>query len=441
MWGHSRRLTRIASTILNGSSVIDAWFNATSYQVGQVLLTLPNSFAQLGLVSGILFQLLYGTLGAWACYMTTWLYMNYRKRFEREALYNDKHEIQWYEVLDGLLGTFWKYLGLIFNTGLQVLQSAITLIGASNLAHILNDRLDKRSWTLVLGACVIPSILIPRAQNYRVLSSVGIVMTTYTAWYMVLASIFQGKDGPVKHSAPHSSLDYFLGASNILYAFGGHGLTIELTHAMKKPQKFKEIYLYAVLYIWTLTLPSAIAVYWTYGEEMLHHSYALTRFHKSKYRDVAIILMIIHQFVQFGFSVLPIYLTWEKFCGIHSLPGRYLLKSAARLPVVILVWLVALMIPFIGVINIVAAAFFTSFTIYIVPCVAFMVYHRSTSARKESKEGPPFWLPSWIWIYAINVGVVVWILVIGVGFGAWAGVRNLRRKFHLFGFFTRCYEC
>ena len=49
----------------------------------------------------------------------------------------------------------------------------------------------------------------------------------------------------------------------------------EIMHAMWKPQKFKAIYLMATLYVLTLTLPSAAAVYWAFGDMLLNHSNAL----------------------------------------------------------------------------------------------------------------------------------------------------------------------
>jgi auxin influx carrier (AUX1 LAX family) len=66
-------------------------------------------------------------------------------------------------------------------------------------------------------------------------------------------------------------------------------------HAMWKPQKFKLIYLIATLYVLTLTLPSASAVYWAFGDLLLTHSNALSLLPKNGYRDTAIILMLIHQ--------------------------------------------------------------------------------------------------------------------------------------------------
>lgn len=69
----------------------------------------------------------------------------------------------------------------------------------------------------------------------------------------------------------------------------------EIMHAMWKPQKFKYIYLLATLYVFTLTIPSAAAVYWAFGDQLLDHSNAFSLLPKSRFRDTAVILMLIHQ--------------------------------------------------------------------------------------------------------------------------------------------------
>lgn len=66
-------------------------------------------------------------------------------------------------------------------------------------------------------------------------------------------------------------------------------------HAMWKPQKFKYIYLMATLYVFTLTIPSASAVYWAFGDELLNHANAFSLLPKTRWRDAAVILMLIHQ--------------------------------------------------------------------------------------------------------------------------------------------------
>ncbi|CAL5379080.1 unnamed protein product [Camellia sinensis] len=95
----------------HGGSVFDAWFSCASNQVAQVLLTLPYSFSQLGMLSGILFQLFYGLMGSWTAYLISILYVEYRTRKEREKVDFRNHVIQWFEVLDGLLGKHWRNIG------------------------------------------------------------------------------------------------------------------------------------------------------------------------------------------------------------------------------------------------------------------------------------------------------------------------------------------
>lgn len=71
-------------------------------QVAQVLLTLPYSFSQLGLLSGILLQLFYGFVGSWTAYLISVLYVEYRSRKERENVNFKNHVIQ---VSDTMLRT------------------------------------------------------------------------------------------------------------------------------------------------------------------------------------------------------------------------------------------------------------------------------------------------------------------------------------------------
>jgi hypothetical protein len=62
----------------------------------------------------------------------------------------------------------------------------------SNIYYI-NDRLDKRTWTYIFGACCATTVFIPSFHNYRIWSFLGLVMTTYTAWYLAVASLIHGQ--------------------------------------------------------------------------------------------------------------------------------------------------------------------------------------------------------------------------------------------------------
>ncbi|KAG7032783.1 Auxin transporter-like protein 3, partial [Cucurbita argyrosperma subsp. argyrosperma] len=446
--------SKLSTLFWHGGSVYDAWFSCSSNQanthhhlslffasesagcsVAQVLLTLPYSFSQLGMLSGILFQLFYGLMGSWTAYLISVLYVEYRTRKEREKVDFRNHVIQWFEVLDGLLGKHWRNAGLFFNCTFLLFGSVIQLIACASNIYYINDNLDKRTWTYIFGACCATTVFIPSFHNYRIWSFLGLMMTTYTAWYMTIASLVHGQ-----HSGPTTMVLYFTGATNILYTFGGHAVTVEIMHAMWKPQKFKLIYLIATLYVLTLTLPSASAVYWAFGDALLTHSNALALLPRTAFRDTAVILMLIHQFITFGFACTPLYFVWEKFIGVHE--TKSLIKRAlTRLPVVIPIWFLAIIFPFFGPINSTVGSLLVSFTVYIIPALAHMVTFASSSSRENAVERAPALLGGWAGLYSVNIFVVGWVLIVGFGFGGWASMLNFVHQVNTFGLFTKCYQC
>ncbi|KAI0519047.1 hypothetical protein KFK09_006487 [Dendrobium nobile] len=428
------------SILWHGGSVYDAWFSCASNQVAQVLLTLPYSFSQMGMASGLVLQIFYGLMGSWTAYLISVLYLEYRTRKEKENVSFKNHVIQWFEVLDGLLGPYWKAIGLAFNCTFLLFGSVIQLIGCASNIYYINDRLDKRTWTYIFGACCATTVFIPSFHNYRIWSFLGLGMTTYTAWFLTIAAFVHGQEPGVAHSGPKKMVLYFTGATNILYTFGGHAVTVEIMHAMWKPQKFKYIYLLATLYVFTLTLPSAAAMYWAFGDRLLDHANAFSLLPKTGWRDGAVVLMLIHQFITFGFACTPLYFVWEKVIGMHD-TRSIALRALARLPVVIPVWFLAIIFPFFGPINSAVGALLVSFTVYIIPCLAHMITYRHASSRKNAADKPPFFLPSWTGMYAVNLFVVVWVLVIGFGFGGWASITNFIRQIDSFGLFAKCYQC
>ncbi|CAI0395525.1 unnamed protein product [Linum tenue] len=432
--------SRFSTLFWHGGSVYDAWFSCASNQVAQVLLTLPYSFSQLGMLSGILFQLFYGLMGSWTAYLISVLYVEYRTRKEREKVDFRNHVIQWFEVLDGLLGKHWRNLGLIFNCTFLLFGSVIQLIACASNIYYINDSLDKRTWTYIFGACCATTVFIPSFHNYRIWSFLGLIMTTYTAWYLTIASLTLGQVEGVKHSGPTTMVLYFTGATNILYTFGGHAVTVEIMHAMWKPQKFKSIYLIATLYVLTLTLPSASAVYWAFGDQLLTHSNALALLPRTRFRDAAVVLMLIHQFITFGFACTPLYFVWEKLIRIHETKS-VVKRALGRLPVVIPIWFLAIIFPFFGPINSTVGSLLVSFTVYIIPALAHMVTFSSPSARENAVERPGRMMGGWVGHFCINTLVVVWVFVVGFGFGGWASTVNFVRQINTFGLFTKCYQC
>uniref|UniRef100_J3N6C2 Amino acid transporter transmembrane domain-containing protein n=1 Tax=Oryza brachyantha TaxID=4533 RepID=J3N6C2_ORYBR len=431
----------LSSLFWHGGSVYDAWFSCASNQVAQVLLTLPYSFSQLGMASGVAFQVFYGLMGSWTAYLISVLYVEYRTRREREKVDFRNHVIQWFEVLDGLLGRHWRNVGLLFNCTFLLFGSVIQLIACASNIYYINDRLDKRTWTYIFGACCATTVFVPSFHNYRVWSFLGLLMTSYTAWYLTVAAVVHGKVDGVTHTGPSKMVLYFTGATNILYTFGGHAVTVEIMHAMWKPQRFKMIYLVATLYVLTLTLPSASAMYWAFGDMLLDHSNAFSLLPRTGWRDAAVVLMLVHQFITFGFACTPLYFVWEKAIGVHHGAG-VLRRALARLPVVLPIWFLAVIFPFFGPINSTVGSFLVSFTVYIIPALAHMATFAPAAARENAVEPPPRALGGWAGTFAANCFVVAWVLVVGFGFGGWGRTPvNFVRQVDTFGLFTKCYQC
>ncbi|KAG2684923.1 hypothetical protein I3760_10G098700 [Carya illinoinensis] len=115
----------LKSFLWHGGSVYDSLFSCASNQVAQVLLTLPYSFSQMGMLSGIILQVFYGLLASWTAYLISILYVEYRSRKEKENASFKNHVIQWFEVLNGLLGLYWKAVGLAFNCTFLLFGSVI----------------------------------------------------------------------------------------------------------------------------------------------------------------------------------------------------------------------------------------------------------------------------------------------------------------------------
>ncbi|KAL8553021.1 hypothetical protein ACS0TY_001630 [Phlomoides rotata] len=338
----------------------------------------------------------------WTAYLIIVLYVEYRTRKERQKIDFRNHVIQWFEVLDGLLGKHWRNVGLAFNCTFLLFGSVIQLIACASNIYYINDNLDKRTWTYIFGACCATTVFIPSFHNYRIWSFLGLIMTTYTAWYLTITSLIHGQVEGVKHSGPTKLVLYFTGATNILYTFGGHAVTVEIMHAMWKPQKFKSIYLYATLYVMTLTIPSASA------------------------------------FITFGFACTPLYFVWEKAIGMHDCKSMCN-RAAARLPVVVPIWFLAIVFPFFGPINSTVGSLLVSFTVYIIPALAYIFTFRSPAARENAVEQPPKYVGRWVGTYVINI--VIWVLIVGFGFGGWASMINFIHQIDTFGLFTKCYQC
>lgn len=88
------------------------------------------------------------------------------------------------------------------------------------------------------------------------------------------------------------------------------------------------------------------------------------------------------QAIAFGMYMVPLNLTWEKTVGVHQ--SRFVWRVLVRIPVALLLWLTALALPFFGPLNSIIGALITSFSTHIIPCAAYLITFRSSTARLVS---------------------------------------------------------
>ena len=79
-----------------------------------------------------------------------------------------------------------------FHSFFFIFNRSFYLSDNSNIYYI-NDKLDKRTWTYIFGACCATTVFIPSFHNYRIWSFLGLGMTTYTAWYLAIAALVHGQ--------------------------------------------------------------------------------------------------------------------------------------------------------------------------------------------------------------------------------------------------------
>jgi auxin influx carrier (AUX1 LAX family) len=92
------------------------------------------------------------------------------------------------------------------------------------------------------------------------------------------------------------------------------------------------------------------------------------------------VCVCVQQAVAFGLFSMPLMLFWEKLWGLHY--SHYLVRTACRIPVALTLWLLALAFPFFGPLNSMIGALFMSFSVFIIPCIAYIITFWSPQARQ-----------------------------------------------------------
>ncbi|XP_024514857.1 auxin transporter-like protein 3 isoform X1 [Selaginella moellendorffii] len=436
----------------HGGSTFDAWLNIVAAKLASRLLTFPQSTAQLGLPSAIVFQLLLSAMGLWSQSAINVLYLRHKRMVNPETTANQPWHTtqvqsksfridhlrapQLHEVIGGLLGSKWKIVSLVFNIVTLFYVSSAQLIACSNVAYTVNDNLDKRTWTFVFGAIFSLPILFPSAHNYRVWSFLGVVTIIFDSAYMTIATLFDRKAGNVSHSSPRSSQEYFTGLVGMLI-LGNVPIPVEIMDAMWKPDEYQAANLYGMACILVVVMLPSISMERKFGDKLLATPNAMLLLPRSKFHDSANVLILLHVVINFGMYSLALYATWEKIVRIHDSPS-YVKRTLSRIPVFLALWITALAFPFFGAINKLLDAILVSWNFFIIPCAAYIAVFWLPRPRRGSKSLSRL---GWGVDLSVCLGIILWMLVMQCGLGLWGDVHTFVKVLEGTRPFPKCYRC
>jgi auxin influx carrier (AUX1 LAX family) len=436
----------IQSKRAGNGTLFDAFLIEASQQVGQSVLTLPWIFGNLGYAGGTVILLVVAATSLYCQFLLISLLAQYRQRLQQEGdkkAKDEKYVASYHEVIGYLCGPFWGYFSLIIVIVALVGVSTAQITSTASNIYALNTSLGKRSLSLILGGVFSSLCLVPTFRHYRILSTIALVATAYTAWYMTIVSAIEGPQPNSTNNEGPTLQEYFTAFTALLFMFGSHAASIEKADVMDNRKKYDLAYGFATLYVFLITLPNGITTLHTFGADAVRHNKnAFYLFPDDIYRNIGIVLMCLHEFVAFGLFIGPLFHMWEKLLFREEHPS-YWVMAVIRLPVVWFMVLISVAMPFFGIINSVLGAFATTFGTFIIPAACYNLYFKTKRIEDDGEELAKCipWGVSLNSTRVLNWILIVSMLVFGVGFGGWSSMTTLIDSFDTFHFFAPCYQC
>ena len=142
--------------------------------------------------------------------------------------------------MDSLVGKWLKVFSVTVVFFALLGLSTVQIIATASNCYILSDAVSKRTWALIWGGIFSLIAFVPTFRHYRILSVLGILTTTYTAWFMTITSAIEGPQPDVVYDAPVSVEGFFTGFVQLLFVYGGHTSNIEVADVMDNPATYGE---------------------------------------------------------------------------------------------------------------------------------------------------------------------------------------------------------
>ena len=196
---------------------------------------------------------------------------------------------------------------------------------------------------------------------------------------------------------------------------------------------FRRSYFWSYLYVFTLTMPNAVAAYYAFGDLCLYNANSIALYPKNPARDIGLAFMVIHEMVAFGLFAGPLFHMWEKFWHIHNRPFGF--RAVCRIPLCGFMIFLAVAFPFFGAINAMIGAFGISLGTYVIPTLAFNL------AFKSGDDLIKQCYINFKAIRIINWIICILVMFLGVGYGGYASIKNFIAQINEYEVFAACYQC
>ena len=151
--------------------------------------------------------------------------------------------------MESLVGSWLKYVSITVVFFALLGLTTVQIIATSSNMYILDPTTSKRTWSLVWGGLFSLIAFVPTFKHYRAISVLGILTTTYTAWYMTVTSAIEGPQEDVVYDAPTDVESFFNGFVQLLFVYGGHASNIEVADVMDNPATYGELLYREALFV------------------------------------------------------------------------------------------------------------------------------------------------------------------------------------------------
>uniref|UniRef100_A0A383WBV8 Amino acid transporter transmembrane domain-containing protein n=1 Tax=Tetradesmus obliquus TaxID=3088 RepID=A0A383WBV8_TETOB len=253
---------------------------------------------------------------------------------------------QYHEVVGYFLGRRAQILAQVLVALGLAGTSIAQIIACAGDMYYINNTFSKRDWELIWGGVLMVFAFVPTFRHFRVLNIIALVGTCYTAILILIITVGHGFSPQHVALMPTNAIDFFTGSAVLVSALGNHSIALEMMDAMQKGSQYIPAYFGGWLWSALLVLPHSIAVNYAFPLTIGKNDNVFGVLPVTTAVKASVWLMVIHQWVAFALYCTPLLYMWEKLIGTHTRP--WFIRLPSRLPIVLLIYFLAVAFPFYG---------------------------------------------------------------------------------------------